>query len=103
MGTLERGGNMTTTDLVSVVCETVCRMLPELDSFEVSPNPPPTERYPFENESELWLHVSVGDEWFDLPIDGEVTTDELVEHVASSLQDWVAESTFGWGQLRVPS
>ncbi|WP_369069603.1 hypothetical protein [Kineococcus terrestris] len=33
-------------------------------------------------------------------VDPPASTAEVAEHLADRLQDWVAESAFGWGQLR---
>jgi len=93
---------MTTTDVLKLVCNAVCDMLPELDTFEVSSKPP--EDYPFDGDFDLWLHLTVGEERFDLQL-GEKgvseTPEELIERIRSELQDWIAESRFAWGQLRV--
>lgn len=50
-----------------------------------------------------WLHVIACGEWFDffLTQPGVTeTVDERAEILASDLQDWIAESRFGWGQQR---
>ena len=45
--------------------------------------------------------------WRELVVDPVVTAilgpdDGVAERLADHLQDWIAESRFGWGQLRVP-
>lgn len=49
---------------------------------------------------EAMLEVRTLDEYQGIWIDGHETAAEVYERVRSDLQDFVAESKFGWGQLR---
>ena len=90
-----------TSDLVYLVAEAVHGLLTEeIESFEVNSKPPPEERYPFPNDADMWLHLQVAGEWFDLTLTGDESSDELMKRLESNLQDWIAESRFAWGQRR---
>lgn len=58
--------------------------------------------------SGTWLHVVAADEVFDFWLDTPPgtpsleTVDEMKDRLVLQIQDWVAESRFGWGQLRNP-
>ena len=92
---------MTTADVTELALGVVRDLLPELESFEVTPKPPPVAHYPFPNDAELWLHVTAAGESFYLPLTGDPSVQALEERLESNLQDWIAESKFGWGQQRV--
>lgn len=52
-----------------------------------------------------WLHALVGGERFDhfLVQPGvKESAAERAERLSSDLEDWIAESRFGWGQQRSP-
>jgi hypothetical protein len=49
---------------------------------------------------EALLEVRTLGEHQGIWVDGNETATEVYERVRSDLQDFVAESTFGWGQLR---
>lgn len=92
------------TDLEPLVREAVGKLLTddELESLVIDTQPPPWD---YREEFPVWLHLSVAGERFDLKLrDSEApeTPEQMVERIQSDLQDWIAESKFGWGQLRVP-
>lgn len=98
---------MTMYKLVGPVCEAVSKLLSEdeLSSFTLSRRPPESWQY-LNPEVLLWLTLSVGDEEFVLPlvqVGVRETEDQLIARVQSALQDWIAESKFGWGEQRGPS
>lgn len=60
---------------------------------------------------EVWVRIVAGGEaflgflplWSDEELDGEgalTGAQHSAEHLASNLEDWIAESGFGWGQQR---
>lgn len=56
-------------------------------------------------DPELWLHVVVVGDRFDWGIRQvgiEEGDKERRDRLISALQDWIAESSFGWGELRTP-
>lgn len=56
-------------------------------------------------DPDLWLHVVVVGDRFDWGIRalGVVESDqERRDRLISALQDWIAESSFGWGEFRTP-
>ncbi|WP_432505706.1 hypothetical protein [Kineococcus arenarius] len=64
---------------------------------------------------DVWIRIDApGDryeDWLPSPwwpaepfeMDPPTSEAEIAEHLADRLQDWIAESTFGWGQLRQPN
>ena len=81
--------------------ELVAEMITEPHTVVFSAVPPAD--WPFENDAELWLIGRVGEERFvaRLVHDGVVEdVYELLARVRSALQDWIAESKFGWGEQR---
>lgn len=56
-----------------------------------------------EDDGSLLAEFTAGDEqagsWLRTP-GVEITVEDLAEQVFSDLQDFVAESSFGWGELR---
>ncbi|RKR75684.1 hypothetical protein [Frondihabitans australicus] len=49
---------------------------------------------------EEWLVVTVHGEQFNAWLAADMTDDENRQRFSSDLQDWIAETSFGWGQLR---
>ncbi|ARC56146.1 hypothetical protein AS850_03530 [Frondihabitans sp. 762G35] len=47
-----------------------------------------------------WLAVEVRGELQNFWLASSMTDDENRERFYSDLQDWISETTFGWGQLR---
>ena len=56
-----------------------------------------------EDDGSLLVEFTAGDEqvgsWLHVP-DVEISVEELTERVVSDLQDFVAQSSFAWGELR---
>ncbi len=96
---------MTTADLKSTVREAVGALLTNDEIAHLSVDGRAPGAAP-DGSVIAWLHlvVSAGEQ-FDLPLvqPGVVEIrEEMVERVISELQDWIAESRFAWGQLRLP-
>lgn len=76
----------------------------EIDNLQLEQVPPASlSGYP--NDVLLGLHVAVGDERFDwvaVQAGVDETPQDKRDRLLSQLQDWIAESRFGWGQLRTP-
>jgi hypothetical protein len=57
------------------------------------------------SHTQLWLHVVACGEIFDFRIWSTDSPDdgaaELRARLTSDLQDWIAESRFGWGEQRL--
>ena len=49
---------------------------------------------------EEWLVVTVHGEQFNAWLASEKTDDENRDRFYSDLRDWIAETSFGWGQFR---
>ena len=95
--------DITMADVTALALRVVRDLLKddELQTFQVSQSPPPHHLYPFPSDANLWLHVrAVGDDFF-LPLTGDPSTADLEARLESNLQDWIAETKWGWGQQRV--
>lgn len=89
-------------DIKVIVDRVVEDMIHEPYFVALSPTPPPDWQFP--NDHDLWMILRVGRERFVLGLMQEgvrETVGELEARIRSELGDWIAESGFGWGQLRV--